>query len=73
MKSVKEILKDLGFNPEAPASTSKAFLRHLAEAAQMDKAEIIEADFGRPSANEQLSFDENLLGSSSSRRHKIGS
>ncbi len=55
MRRIGDLMKDLGFNSEAPLSTQKAFFQHLVEASRVSKIDRkIE-----PIANEpqQLSFD----------------
>jgi len=37
MKSVGELLNDLGFNKDAPLETQKTFLKHLVKAAEAPK------------------------------------
>ena len=37
MKKAKDILKDLGFNKEAPLSTQQAFLKNLSKEAAAQK------------------------------------
>ncbi|MCB9027372.1 MAG: hypothetical protein H6625_13705 [Bdellovibrionaceae bacterium] len=34
MKKVKDLLQELGFNPQAPRSTQEAFLRNLRQQAE---------------------------------------
>lgn len=53
MKSVGEILRELGFNPNAPLETQKAFLRHLVRTAESPKV---------PNDPVQMSFDPDILG-----------
>lgn len=51
MKSFGEILKELGFNENAPESVQKAFFKHLAQQAVQDCRPI------QAKKNEQLSLD----------------
>lgn len=37
MQSVKQILAELGFNPEAPLESQKAFFKHLVKVAEQLK------------------------------------
>lgn len=65
MKSVGEILKDLGFNKDAPLETQKAFVRHLIKQAEITKpTPIPEANTEKSvtESNGQLSFDPKILG-----------
>ncbi len=81
MRSAKDILKELGFNPSAPDSTKNAFLKNLKKAAQENqKAEVIEPSFKstvtieeKKSSEQQLSFDLELLGPKTDVRLKVGS
>jgi hypothetical protein len=62
VKSTKEILKELGFNAEAPLQTQKAFLRHLVKAAQAmtpisTQACASNACTEKPELMTQLEFD----------------
>lgn len=61
MRRVADILKDLGFNKEAPKTTQEAFVRNLIRAANGLSPEP------PPPQNvvaEQLSFDSEILGTS---------
>ena len=55
MKSFGEILKELGFNENAPESVQKAFFQHLAQQAEF----VRKPDQGpaQQKKNEQLSLD----------------
>ena len=64
MRKAEDILKELGFNKEAPESTQNAFLRHLQKAAKhCEKAEVIPVPSPRSTKKTiatpeaQLSFD----------------
>lgn len=37
MRHIGELLKELGFNKDAPLETQKAFLKHLVKAAEVSK------------------------------------
>ena len=64
MKSVAELLKEMGLNPKASASASHALVRHLQGALQITATPAKTAE---PKADEskQLSFDVEVLGQSS--------
>ena len=55
MRRVGEVMKDLGFNKDAPLETQKAFIRHLIRAANGSPPIQIPED-------PQLSFDPVILG-----------
>lgn len=59
MKSFGEILKEMGFNENAPESVQKAFFKHLAQQAELTKKAIALPDQGLVNSkkNEQLSLD----------------
>ena len=58
MKSIGEIMKELGFNAEAPAETQKAFIRHLIKEANANSLEIQSNIETKPDVTPvQLSFD----------------
>jgi len=62
MRHTSEILKELGFNEEAPESTKRAFLNHLknaARAAEAEKSTYSSTNAPPPAAPipQQLSFD----------------
>lgn len=64
MRKFGDLLKDLGFNPESPLETQKAFFRHLVRAADQTSKEI--SDSVRPISippqePTQLSFDPDIL------------
>jgi hypothetical protein len=56
---IGDLLKELGFNKDAPIETQKAFLRHLAAKAEPCSREREKAKAEDP---EQLSFDPKILG-----------
>lgn len=58
MKSAGEILKALGFNPDAPMETQKAFFKHLAQHAdpKLLKTETKVETKPIPAVYEQLEF-----------------
>ena len=37
MQSLKKIMQDMGFNPDAPLETQKAFIKHLIASAEQTK------------------------------------
>jgi hypothetical protein len=59
MRRAKDILKDLGFNADAPMATKEAFLRHLVRAAQVQSQPSQER---QTQPEKQLSFDAEILG-----------
>ncbi len=52
MRHTSEILKELGFNKDAPESTKEALIRHLERAAVIEKS-----TFSTHAPGEQLSFN----------------
>jgi hypothetical protein len=65
MKSVGEILTELGFNKDAPLETQKAFVRHLIKQAETLKPipqPEATAEKTVTDSNPQLSFDPKILG-----------
>ena len=59
MKSAGEILKDLGFNPEASMETQKAFFKHLAQMADSKTLKTQAKQQTQISKGTQLEFDLN--------------
>ena len=58
MKSIGEIMKEMGFNPDAPLETQKAFFKHLvqdADSKQQKRQEKVETPDKEEPA--QLEFD----------------
>lgn len=85
VRRVGDLLKDLGFNKEAPLETQQAFLRHLVRAANSSKPSPLthsaspqkiesksDTDFTQQT---QLSFDSDILGFASAEplRRKVPS
>lgn len=65
MKSVGDVLKDLGFNKDAPLETQKAFVRHLVKQTEITRPiPLPEATTEKSvtESNGQLSFDPKILG-----------
>ncbi len=65
MKSVGDILRELGFNKDAPVETQKAFVRHLMKQAESVRPTPIPETTAEKSvtdSNGQLSFDPKILG-----------
>lgn len=61
MHKVGDLLRELGFNKDAPMETQKAFFRHLVAKAELPR----EAPKAAPPSKEepaQLSFDPKILG-----------
>ena len=73
MRSIGELMKDMGFNKDAPIDTQKAFIRHLIKAANENQRNVapIEAASSAPHsqapAEAQLSFDPTILGMQSKK------
>jgi hypothetical protein len=70
MRSIGELMKDMGFNKDAPIDTQKAFIRHLIRAANENSngREITApAPPVQAPAEAQLSFDPNILGTQSKK------
>ena len=67
MKSFGDLLKELGFNPNAPESVQKAFFQHLAQQAESVQRPQPQ-DLGpakiqpTPKKNEQLTIDFDSVG-----------
>lgn len=73
MRRFGDLLKDLGFNPDAPVTTQKALFRHLAKHAdlstrnasvtpiQESKKEIASPKSASSTEPMQLSFDPEIL------------
>jgi hypothetical protein len=58
MKSAKEILLQMAFNPKAPESTKQALLKSMQNALlENEKAEVIPVESQKVKKGEQLSFD----------------
>ena len=62
MRHTSDILKELGFNEDAPESTKRAFLKHLQGAMEAEKSTASSTNqtqniLHNNSAPEQLSFD----------------
>jgi hypothetical protein len=76
MRSIGELMKDMGFNKDAPVETQKAFIRHLIKAANETSNQRpaapsapIEKPLAAPfnPSETQLSFDSNILGTQSKK------
>ena len=64
MRAIGEIMKDLGFNADAPLETQKAFVRHLIAAANGVAQSPPSPTLTAPrNGDPQLSFDPAILGS----------
>jgi len=73
MRRIDELLRELGFNSEAPAATQSAFVRHLMRAAQKHSPHVPQALANKPTeevvtpptprqeSEIQLSFDPEIL------------
>jgi hypothetical protein len=64
MRKVGDLMKELGFNKDAPVETQKAFIRHLVKAAEQSvPRQPAPAKEVAPSTEPiQLSFDATALG-----------
>lgn len=70
MRRAHDILKELGFNPEAPEGGRNAFLNHLVKHAadslarpQASATESVTEENKEANKGEQLSFDPKILNS----------
>lgn len=73
MRRFGDLLKELGFNPNAPLTTQKAFFRHLVKQAELStkspsvtplheaKSESAKANSASAAEPIQLSFDSEIL------------
>ena len=58
MKSIGELLQEMGFNPDAPLETQKAFFKHLVQDAESKQAKREEiSQTSQPEEPAQLEFD----------------
>jgi hypothetical protein len=64
VRRADEILRELGFNSGSPKSTQTAFFRHLTRAAEATSAQNFSTKNEQETANIQLSFDAEILGTS---------
>ena len=70
MRKAGEILKELGFNKDAPLETQKAFFRHLVAKAEIPRevntshlsATVSKKSESVTDCSTQLSFDPTILG-----------
>jgi hypothetical protein len=64
MRRIGDLMKDLGFNKDAPIETQKAFIRHLIQAANGAPpiVEIPKQILKPELPGEQLCFDAEILG-----------
>jgi hypothetical protein len=62
MRRIGDLLRDMGFNKDAPRSTQEAFFRHLLQNANATSAQNIFTNSEQPRADQQLSFDPEVLG-----------
>jgi hypothetical protein len=66
MRQIGDLMKDLGFNAEAPIETQKAFIRHLIRRANETSRErpspILKQEEPKGPEEGQLSFDPKILG-----------
>ena len=77
MRSIGELMKEMGFNKDAPLDTQKAFIRHLIKAANESSAirektiALPEAKPAPVSSEGQLSFDPDILGTQPKKSVRI--
>lgn len=57
MKSVGDIMKEMGFNKDAPVETQKAFIKHLIKQATGANVQNIPEKTKPSEKSEQLEFD----------------
>lgn len=60
MKSIGEMMKEMGFNPNAPLETQKAFFKHLiqdADSKQAKRQEKVETSIKDKPAQLEFDFD----------------
>jgi len=62
MRKVGDLLKDMGFNENAPIETQKAFFRHLVAKAALPRTPSQPPKAEEPKTGEQLAFDPKILG-----------
>ena len=66
MRSIGELMKEMGFNKDAPIETQKAFIRHLISAANESTRgrtiQLPETKSAPINSEGQLSFDPDILG-----------
>jgi hypothetical protein len=68
MRRFGDILRDLGFNPEAPRSTQEAFFRHLLQNANSSSSQNVVPIPKQVAADAQLTFDLEVLGTQTRKR-----
>jgi hypothetical protein len=65
MRPIGDLMKEMGFNKDAPLETQKAFIRHLISAANGVPPRVPPAVEAKPVeavSEKQLSFDSEILG-----------
>jgi len=66
MRPIGDLMKDMGFNKDAPLETQKAFFRHLiaaANASDRTRTPVLPPTAEtKPNEPQQLSFDPEVLG-----------
>lgn len=68
MRRLGDLMKDLGFNPDASLDTQRAFFKHLARAAENSVPKKLEINIEKKKESfehqepKQLSFDSEVLG-----------
>ncbi len=62
MRRIGDLMKDLGFNKDAPIESQKAFVRHLIRSANATSPQNSLQIPEQRSGSGQLSFDPDILG-----------
>ncbi len=62
MRRIGDLMRDMGFNSDAPEGTREAFFRHLVQAAHATSPRIPSQTTEQKPADIQLSFDPAILG-----------
>lgn len=75
MRSAADILREIAFKKDSSKSVQNAFLKHLFKNANATSAQKLSTNSELPAVGEQLSFAEDILGTSvasASRRVRAG-
>jgi len=62
MRRIGGLMRDMGFNADAPEATQRAFIRHLVRAAESTSLRNSSHKVELKPSGEQLSFDPEVLG-----------
>lgn len=73
MRRIGDLMKEMGFNKDAPLETQKAFIRHLIQAANgaAPVSENSKQNLKPVSEGEQLSFDPDILGTQIFKKTRV--